>query len=150
MRSTVVLADVLLWFPAVFLFINIFYSSHSNWSKARSATRSCESPEFGISDPFLQFLAFVFIANQPALLLIDHGHFQYNSISLGLTLWAINFLLIDRDILGSIAFSLALNYKQMSLFHALAFFFYLLGKNASLRDPFVLSFRPRGRTLLAF
>jgi alpha-1,3-glucosyltransferase len=76
------------------------------------------------------------IANQPALFLIDHGHFQYNSISLGLTLWAINCLLFDQDVLGSIFFCLALNYKQMSLFHAPAFFFYLLGKNVNLKQPY--------------
>ena len=33
------------------------------------------------------------------------------------------------DVIGSIAFSMALNYKQMELYHALPFFFYLLGKS---------------------
>ena len=41
---------------------------------------------------------------------------------------AVSFLLTDRDICGSIFFVLALNYKQMELYHALPFFFYLLGK----------------------
>ena len=34
---------------------------------------------------------------------------------------------------GAIAFSLALNYKQMSLYYALPFFFFILG--AALRCP---------------
>jgi hypothetical protein len=67
--------------------------------------------------------------SQPSLLIIDHGHFQYNSVALGLVLWALGFLSNDRDLLGSIAFTLALNYKQMSLYFAPAFFFYLLGKS---------------------
>ena len=65
---------------------------------------------------------------QPALILIDHGHFQYNCVSLGLTLWAVIAVTTHHDILGSILFTLALNYKQMELYHALPFFCYLLGK----------------------
>jgi len=38
---------------------------------------------------------------QPPLLLIDHGHFQYNSVSLGLILAAINFALQDRFIISA-------------------------------------------------
>lgn len=66
---------------------------------------------------------------QPGLLLIDYGHFQYNCVSLGLALWAMTALITDHDLLGSVAFSLALNYKQMELYHSLPFFFYLLGKS---------------------
>ena len=65
---------------------------------------------------------------QPSLVLIDHGHFQYNCVSLGLALWGVLGVLTSHDILGSIAFSLALNYKQMELYHAMPFFFFLLGK----------------------
>lgn len=65
----------------------------------------------------------------PGLILIDHGHFQYNCVSLGLFLWATFFIVaIENDILASIFFVLALNYKQMELYHALPFFFYLLRK----------------------
>jgi alpha-1,3-glucosyltransferase len=64
----------------------------------------------------------------PSLLLIDHGHFQYNSASLGLTLWAIVLIGIDgRTLLGSAAFCCALNVKQMCAYFALGFFSYLLG-----------------------
>jgi hypothetical protein len=47
------------------------------------------------------------------------------------------FLYRDWDVLGSILFCLAINYKQMELYHALPFFFYLLGK--SLQRPTLLS-----------
>ncbi|XP_041972004.1 dolichyl pyrophosphate Man9GlcNAc2 alpha-1,3-glucosyltransferase-like isoform X1 [Aricia agestis] len=63
----------------------------------------------------------------PGIILIDHGHFQYNCVSLGLFLWATFFLIgIEMDILCTILFVFALNYKQMELYHALPFFFYLL------------------------
>ncbi|KAK1738951.1 hypothetical protein QTG54_010267 [Skeletonema marinoi] len=35
---------------------------------------------------------FVKYSTQPALLLIDHGHFQYNTTSLGLALWSFYFM----------------------------------------------------------
>lgn len=68
------------------------------------------------------------ILTQPALTVIDHGHFQYNSVSLGFSLWGMVAVIADWDIFGSIAFCLALNYKQMELYHSLPFFCYLLGK----------------------
>lgn len=65
----------------------------------------------------------------PGLILIDHGHFQYNCISLGLFLWATFFIVaIQNDIMATVFFVQALNYKQMELYHALPFFFYLLRK----------------------
>lgn len=65
----------------------------------------------------------------PGLILIDHGHFQYNCVSLGLFLWSAFFIVaIENDTLATIFFVLALNYKQMELYHVLPFFFYLLRK----------------------
>ncbi|GAU96683.1 hypothetical protein RvY_08094 [Ramazzottius varieornatus] len=64
----------------------------------------------------------------PPQILIDHGHFQYNCVSLGLTAWAILFVNDEKDVTAAVLFSLALNYKHMSLYLALPFFFYLLGR----------------------
>jgi alpha-1,3-glucosyltransferase len=92
---------------------------------------------FLINQP-LKAISLFLILLQPSLLLIDHGHFQYNCVSLGLALWAIVFLLRDQDLLASIFFCLSLNYKQMSFYYAPSFFFYLLGKNlfsSSLSSP---------------
>lgn len=80
----------------------------------------------------------------PGFVLIDHGHFQYvisnmlveyahsvsnryNCISLGLTFWAVYFMSKNHHFWASAMFTLALSYKQMSLYHAFPFFFYLLG-----------------------
>jgi alpha-1,3-glucosyltransferase len=64
----------------------------------------------------------------PALLLIDHGHFQYNGISLGLSLGAAAAIAAGWEIAGSVMFCLALNHKQMALYYAPAFFGHLLGR----------------------
>lgn len=64
----------------------------------------------------------------PSLILIDHGHFQYNSISLGLAIWAVIAALTRHNLSCCVLFSLALNYKQMELYHAFPFFCFLLGR----------------------
>ncbi|KAF0512370.1 ALG6, ALG8 glycosyltransferase [Gigaspora margarita] len=107
MRSTVLICDYLIYVPAVLVFVNWWFAGNS-WKKRE--------------------LAVLLILLQPALILIDHGHFQYNSVMLGLTLWAVNCFFYDHDVLGSIFFCLALSFKQMALYFAPAIFSYLLGK----------------------
>ncbi|KYR01097.1 glycosyltransferase [Tieghemostelium lacteum] len=108
MRLTVILSDIVIWIPSVVFFVQTFYQHQPLRKKIQ---------------------ALLFISLQPGLLLIDHGHFQYNGISLGLALFGITFLLKKQDLLGSLFFVLSLNYKQMSLYYAPAFFFFLLFSN---------------------
>lgn len=71
---------------------------------------------------------------QPAILLIDHGHFQYNTVALGLSIASFSFMVqseFGACVLGGFFFSLALNFKQMTLYYAPAVFFYLLGRCAA-------------------
>lgn len=105
MRLSVIVSDLVVFFPAAVAFVLSYHETRERQVKA------------------LALLLF-----QPALVLIDHGHFQYNCVSLGLALWAIVFVTSGRDVLGSIAFVLSLNYKQMSLYFAPGFFFFILGR----------------------
>lgn len=52
---------------------------------------------------------------QPAAVLIDHGHFQYNNIGLGLTAMAAAAIASNRDCVGSALFCMALNHKQVQI-----------------------------------
>ncbi|KAF5903192.1 dolichyl pyrophosphate Man9GlcNAc2 alpha-1,3-glucosyltransferase, partial [Clarias magur] len=106
MRATVLLSDILIYIPAVLLYC--FYLSNGSFKKKVSMA--------------------LCILLYPGLILIDFGHFQYNSVSLGLALLGVVGLGTGRDVLGSLAFTLALNYKQMELYHSLPFFCYLLGR----------------------
>lgn len=137
MRASVLLGDALLLLPAVLLFAAHFDPG----GVPRHAPR--------------RGLALFGLLLQPALILVDHGHFQYalhqrraaasaaaepptvarryNGISLGLALAAALAIGADHDVAGSILFCLSLNFKQMSLYYAPAFFCYLLGK--SVRCP---------------
>jgi len=101
MRATVLLADLLVFVPAVMAF-----------------ARSIKKP----------VLALVLLMLYPGLIIIDGGHFQYNNVSLGLMIAAVAAAFKAKDCLSSFLFVCALNYKQMELYHALPFFFYFLGK----------------------
>uniref|UniRef100_A0A672J6I5 Alpha-1,3-glucosyltransferase n=1 Tax=Salarias fasciatus TaxID=181472 RepID=A0A672J6I5_SALFA len=106
MRTTVLVADLLIYIPAVILYCFCLTEGSSG---KKVSTLLC-------------FLLY------PGLILIDYGHFQYNAASLGFALWGVVALGLGWDVSGSMAFALALNYKQMELYHALPFFCYLLGK----------------------
>ncbi|GER42625.1 Dolichyl pyrophosphate Glc1Man9GlcNAc2 alpha-1,3-glucosyltransferase [Striga asiatica] len=117
MRWTVVMSDLMIFFPAVFYFVIVYYSGKTNEEKSNMAWHA------------------VMILLNPCLILIDHGHFQYNCISLGLAIAAVAAVLSSRDLLGSMLFCLALNHKQMSAYYAPAFFGYLLGKSLRRQNP---------------
>lgn len=126
MRWTVLSSDALVFLPAVFYFIvayNIFRPGNLRSN--------------------LAWLTAMILLN-PCLIIIDHGHFQvctkiflsffvmlwflcglkeinyylplfqYNCISLGLTVGAVAAALTSKDLLACALFSLAMNHKQVS------------------------------------
>ncbi|KAI8997694.1 glycosyl transferase [Pilobolus umbonatus] len=107
MRSTVFVSELLIYIPAVLIYCQIVYGSSGYLKKYMAAT---------------------LILMQPALIMIDHGHFQYNCIMLGLTLLAINCFLTELHVFGAILFCAALGFKQMALYYAPAIFAYLFGR----------------------
>uniref|UniRef100_A0A2P2JNP7 Alpha-1,3-glucosyltransferase n=1 Tax=Rhizophora mucronata TaxID=61149 RepID=A0A2P2JNP7_RHIMU len=68
-------------------------------------------------------------------ILMHNGLFQYNCISLGLTLGAVVAVLSHKDLIASVLFCLSLNHKQMSAYFAPAFFSHLLGKCLRRNNP---------------
>ena len=72
-------------------------------------------------------IALVAVLMQPATILIDHGHFQYNTVMLGLAMGSMSSMLAGRHLWSCVFFVSALGFKQMSLFYAPAIFSYLLG-----------------------
>ncbi|KAI7876226.1 ALG6, ALG8 glycosyltransferase [Lichtheimia hyalospora FSU 10163] len=110
MRTTVIVSEALIYTTALWYFCRMVY-------------------------PTKKYSMHLLIMIQPALIIIDHGHFQYNSVMLGLSLWAINGFLSGHYILGSIAFCLSLAFKQMALYYAVAVFAFLLGKCIKAATP---------------
>lgn len=116
MRLTVLIADLITFIPSIILYYNNV--------KNRNIVKGKES-NISANETFklCSLLALIY----PGLILIDHGHFQYNCVSLGLFVFSVAAISEQRHFMGSIMFCLALLYKQMELYHSLPFFFYLLG-----------------------
>ena len=113
MRSTVMFWDVFLYFPILYVISKRLGKGYQDKTKT------------------LQIWLGAVI--QPCLIAVDNGHFQYNNVCLGLALGAFHFMTLESDIgvydvIGSIFFCLALNWKQMALYYAPAVFAFLLGK----------------------
>ncbi|KAJ0234527.1 dolichyl pyrophosphate Man9GlcNAc2 alpha-1,3-glucosyltransferase [Hirschfeldia incana] len=114
MRWTVLSSDALIFFPAALFFVLVY---HRNRARSDVAWH----------------IAMILL--NPCLILIDHGHFQYNCISLGLTVGAVAAVLCGSEVLTCVLFSLALSHKQMSAYFAPAFFSHLLGKCLRRKNP---------------
>eukprot|EP00271_Cylindrocystis_brebissonii_P014186 TRINITY_DN35456_c0_g1_i1.p1 TRINITY_DN35456_c0_g1~~TRINITY_DN35456_c0_g1_i1.p1 ORF type:complete len:541 (+),score=52.67 TRINITY_DN35456_c0_g1_i1:285-1907(+) len=127
MRWTVISADILVFFPAALWFVTTYYRTK-------------------VAEDKVWALAIILL--QPGLLLIDHGHFQYNCVSLGLALASFAAILQRQEVLGSFFFCLSLNHKQMSMYFAPAVFGHLLGRCLQRPRP-VLAVARLGVTVIA-
>ncbi|KAK9472520.1 ALG6, ALG8 glycosyltransferase family-domain-containing protein [Dipodascopsis tothii] len=108
MRVTVALSELAVYVPAVRLYVK----------RAVKERRQA---------PLQQSVLSAAVLFQPATLLVDHGHFQYNTVMLGLATLALAHFADGRLVVGSVFFVLALSFKQMALYYALPVFAYLLG-----------------------
>ncbi|CAI6343530.1 unnamed protein product [Macrosiphum euphorbiae] len=108
MRYSVLIVDLLIFIPAVCWFFRQFFKIKNNNQMSQTMT-----------------IAMTLL--YPGLILIDHGHFQYNCVSLGLFVASVASMFTNKTIFTCVLFSMALNYKQMELYHALPFFFYYIG-----------------------
>ena len=99
-----------------------------------------------------QYWAFLIALTQPAIILIDHGHFQYNTVALGFSLWAVYFISlpgVNNLVVGSIFFCMALSFKQMTLYYAPVVGCYLLGRCFADRKYAVRRFLLLGVTVVS-
>lgn len=110
MRASVLLSDLLIYVPSLVLLIPLI-------SRPLSSSPS-------LHKTFMLIICLL----TPSMILIDHGHFQYNCVSIGLSLLGTYYILQNRDLLGSVFFCCGLNFKQMILYYAPVFFFVLLRK----------------------
>lgn len=110
-------------FPPVAVFFPAAYAAAALFSRQPGSSTQQQQRQ-----QQRQLFILVAMLLQPAHVLIDHSHFQYNCISLGLAALAAVVIAQGQDVLGSVLFCLSLNHKQMGLFYAPAFFAHLLGR----------------------
>ncbi|KAH8674477.1 glycosyltransferase family 57 protein [Tricladium varicosporioides] len=108
MRATVIVSEYLIYIPAAVIFVRRLSKLQgvNTWNAA---------------------IALTAILMQPGTILIDHVHFQYNTVMLGLVLASMSSILAGRYMWSCVFFVLALGFKQMALYYAPAMFAYLLG-----------------------
>ena len=78
MRATVVVSDLLIYVPSLIYFVKTWHSNRTRRTQVR--------PQLivrNFTQVYPQSLALLSLLLQPSLLLIDFGHFQYNSVMLG-------------------------------------------------------------------
>jgi len=131
MRATVIVSEYLIYIPAAVIFVRRFsrLNSISTWTSS---------------------VALVAILMQPATILIDHAHFQYNTVMLGFVLASMSSMLAERYLWASIFFVAALGFKQMALYYAFSVFAYLLGVCVSPRINIGRLFAVAAVTVLSF
>lgn len=71
------------------------------------------------------FLSLALVLWSPALLAVDHVHFQYNGFLMGLLLLSLHFLEQGRDLAGGVVFAALLCSKHLFLVAAPVYFVYL-------------------------
>ncbi|RSL71141.1 hypothetical protein CEP54_001383 [Fusarium duplospermum] len=109
MRATVIISEYLIYVPAAIVFVRRYsrLQGVANWNA---------------------WLALVAILMQPSTILIDHVHFQYNTVMLGFVLASMSSMIAERYKWAAVFFVGALGFKQMALYYAFSVFSYLLGR----------------------
>ena len=74
------------------------------------------------------YLILCLILTNPLMIIIDHGHFQFNNVMHGLFVISLFFLYSENYIFAIIFFSLCVNFKQMGLYYAIPFPLYVIKK----------------------
>lgn len=108
MRATVIVSEYMVYIPAAIIF-NRKLAQQRGVSKWESS------------------IALTAILMQPATILIDNAHFQFNTVMLGFVVASMSSLLSDRYMWACVFFVSALCFKQMALYYAPAIFAYLVG-----------------------
>ncbi|KAI5286812.1 Glucosyltransferase-like protein [Ascosphaera acerosa] len=114
MRASVLLSEYLVYVPAVAILLRCYVVRHR-------------------TPAWVSYVALAAVLLQPATLLVDHGHFQYNTVMLGFVVAAVESIEAGRLLWSCIFFVAALGFKQMALYFAPAVFAFLLGSCLSPR-----------------
>ena len=124
MRMTVLGSDGIVFMSAVWMVVGVMMGMERRMVMKRLRKGEEEELHQGVLTD--ELIAVLVVLMAPPFILIDHGHFQYNCVCLGLVVFAIYFVFKKNELASSFFFVLALCFKQTALYFAPAFFFYFL------------------------
>jgi alpha-1,3-glucosyltransferase len=104
MRISVILSDVIFFHIPVMLLCSMLFKR----------------------DIAMYYKALILFLLSPVLIIIDHGHFQYNCVMHGLFILSLCLLYSNKFVLTIATFALCINFKQMGLYYALPFPVYVI------------------------
>lgn len=110
MRISVLISDLVIYVPAMMQLTSNYGGKKLNLGRMH------------------QIVVMALILCQPCLVLIDHGHFQYNSVMLGFFLHSVIELMNENYVFASVWFMACLLFKQMGLYYSPFVFFFILSK----------------------
>jgi alpha-1,3-glucosyltransferase len=110
MRLSVVASDLLSYFPAVYFFVSTY------------SPMQLRDIRWAVGPLLLN----------PALIFVDHCHFQYNSVALALLLFAVGLLNLNRPYCSAVVYTMSFMFKQTLLYFAPMFFAFMLGQAVKL------------------
>ena len=120
MRLSVIVSMLAVYAPALICLFRSEWERHRNEQQNNRQQQKQAVEQFSLLAEALLY---------PGLLFVDCAHFQYNHFSLGLFLWALFAFQSENFSVGSLFFVLALNHKQMELYHALSIAVFLLARS---------------------
>eukprot|EP01104_Vermistella_antarctica_P013236 TRINITY_DN3977_c0_g1_i5.p1 TRINITY_DN3977_c0_g1~~TRINITY_DN3977_c0_g1_i5.p1 ORF type:complete len:505 (+),score=79.54 TRINITY_DN3977_c0_g1_i5:385-1899(+) len=108
-RMTIIVADVVL-FLAVCFYVSWRYPGDcgGNGNKKKGGCGRAHSAQLRSEDTVVLLTLFT-----PALLLVDHVHFQYNGFLLGLLIFSFGCVRRGYDVLASVQFMVVVNFKHL-------------------------------------
>ena len=112
MRLSVLCSDFIFFHLPLHFLLNTFYfnrtTRNTNYNKVKLIICS------------------ILVLFNPVILLIDHGHFQYNTVMLGFFVLSLAFLLRKKFVLSIVFITFSVNFKQMGAYFALPYALYCL------------------------
>ena len=131
MRASAITSEYLVYIPSIITFLR-----HYSRNQGTGTTST--------------MIALVAILMQPATMIIDHGHFQYNTVMLGFVVASMSSIYAGRLLWSCIFFVAALSFKQMALYYAPVMFAFLVGSCVTPRIRPGLFLGLAGVTILSF
>lgn len=124
MRLSAIISDLIFFHIPIYFLLKFFFLKKNF------------GPKKIIKFSLTYFLILIF----PCHNIIDHGHFQFNCVMHGLFYFSVFLLLKKNFIFAIIIYSMCINFKQMGMYFALVYLFYVLNDIVNNKEKNVFSF----------
>lgn len=109
MRTTVLISELLIFIPSIILYFKIFDKNIKPNTKA---------------------IGLLVLLMSPLILVVDYDSFQYNTITLGFSIFAVIFSMLGRFNASAVFLAFAVCYKVYALYYSIAFAVYWVACSA--------------------